>query len=161
MFVCLLSLVFPVYQCVQRSLSGKPSGMSEHSMYYLSLLPNTCIQLMIIICCFYTAIHFSPLFLSSLSQALHNHLRKPWCWKFDFLPRLQHTSGVWHSSCLLMRRKWEHNSIAFSHTFTAGLPDRVSRKKILHSLQKCHQDLRGADLEVTIALRTAVSSVEI
>lgn len=55
-----------------------------------------------------------------------------------------------------MRRKWKHNSIGFSHTFTAGLPDTVSKKKILHSLQKCHQDLRGADLGVTIALRTAV-----
>lgn len=37
-----------------------------------------------------------------------------------------------------------------------GSQTQSAKKKILHSLQKCHQDLRGADLGVTIALRTAV-----
>lgn len=37
-----------------------------------------------------------------------------------------------------------------------GSQTQSAKKEILHSLQKCHQDLRGADLEVTIALRTAV-----
>lgn len=49
------------------------------------------------------------------------------------------------------------NTIALlSLTHSQLVSQTQSAKKILHSLQKCHQDLRGADLGATTAQRTAV-----